>query len=223
MEIETDFNFERESSNVVNLGKNDNENFFLLNKIINEKDNQLNLSIKNIDHINKNCLLKNENIRRYLRKRTYFDLIREYRNFTSNLFQRENETTLLFEKLYKIALKLSSENKNQNNSQFKKITGGETFKAEEINKEKNNYIKVKVKDYQFKNKKIENDEFNSKNEKISIDYLLNDLKNVIVLYQNNTTSLELNRILFKKIINSALQIEKTFIKYFSVNKFPNKE
>ena len=51
-----------------------------------------------------------------------------------------------------------------------------------------------------------------------------DLNDVILqLYQSNKISDELKKFLLKKLINNAIQVEKTFNNYFNFNKFPNKK
>lgn len=130
-------------------------------------------------------------------KRTYNDLMKEYQRLFHELFIKEKEEKYsILKKKYPSKLKI---NMNEN-------------KSDSIPE---NIIVIP------ENEKKLRKSFEITKE--SIDFLLNDLENLVALYKNNEDSSNVRKTLMKQMINNALQMEKTFIKYFSENKFPNKK
>ena len=85
-----------------------------------------------------------------------------------------------------------------------------------------NQIKLKLDGKNnFINKKYSKENINKKH--YIIDYSTIDLNDIIFeLYQSNKISDELKQFLLKKLINNAIEVEKTFNNYFNNNHFPNK-
>ena len=131
--------------------------------------------------------------KKYRRKRNYIESLSNSERIEIN--QKEIKYLLNF--MNQIKLKLDKENNYLSFSQFIKKKEQE----KEKNKEKDN-----IKD------------------NIPIDYSIIDLNDIILqLYQSDKISNELKNFLLKKMINNAIQVEKTFNNFFNINNFPNKK
>jgi len=137
------------------------------------------------------------NGKKYARKRTYNESINNHERIKI----KENELKYLLNFLNKAKINPDKNNNFLFNSKFNNNT---ILKGKESN----------IKD-------MDNDK---SNDNIKIDYSIIDLNDVILqLYQSNKISDELKNFLLKKLINNAIEVEKTFNNYFNFNKFPNKK
>ena len=193
MEIETEASDEYAKKVNIDLGNRKSNNFF------NGPNIPCNGQCRNIQFIFRNINCQNPfNGKKYVKKRTYNESI----NKKERIKIKENELKYLLNFLNKVSINLDKNNNFLFNSKF---NNSAILKGKEINI---------IKD-------IDNDKSNGN---IKIDYSIIDLNDVILqLYQSNKISDELKNFLLKKLINNAIQVERTFNKYFNFNKFPNKK
>ena len=193
MEIETEATDDYAKNINIDLGNIKSNNYFDGTYL------PYNSQCHNIQFIFRNINCQNPfNGKKYKRKRTYNESI----NNQERIKIKENELKYLLNFINKASNNLDKNNNFLFNSKFNNNT---------ILKEKeSNFIKD-----------INNDK---SNDNIKIDYSVIDLNDVILqLYQSNKISDELKNFLLKKLINNAIQVEKTFNNFFNFNKFPNKK
>ena len=133
-------------------------------------------------------------------KRTYNDLLNSSEKMKITI--KESEAKYLSKIFNQLKLKLDS----QNNFITKTIYPNKIPKKENIENED------------------EDEEMDSSKQPYVIDYSAIDLNDIILkLYKNNNISDELKQFIFRKIINNAIQVEKTFHNYFNINNVPRKK
>ena len=181
------------------------------------KNNCININPNNANKLNKN-VYSNENTqynlfnnscrnpynnffflnKKKIPKRTYNDMLNSAKKMKITI--KENEAKYLGKIFNQLKLKLDT----QNNFIIKAVYPN---KIPEKEKTEN-----------------EDEEMDSSKQPYTIDYSAIDLNDIILkLYQNNNISDELKQFIFKKIINNAIQVEKTFHNYFNINNVPSKK
>ena len=202
MEIEAEANNGNYTNTKSGVGIKLNNNNFYSNE--NTPFNLFNnYKFINQNLINQSIFFKNNNIR----KRTYNESLSP----KERIKIKEKEAKFLYNIFHQLKLKLDTN--NSHNLKFSHFQ---------------NNIEKKYKEKEDENdedKDIEasNDNHNIK-DPIYIDYSIIDLNDVIMqLFQSDKISNELKNFLFKKLINNAIEIEKTFNTYFNFNYYPNKK
>lgn len=193
MEIETESTDNYSKKINIDLGNKKSNNFF------DGPNLPYNGQCQNIQFVFRNINCQNPfNGKKYVRKRTYNESI----NNQERIKIKEDELKYMLNLVNKVAINLDKNNNFILNSKF------------------NNNTILKGKEGNF----IKDTNNDKSNDNIKIDYSIIDLNDVILqLYQSNKISDELKKFLLKKLINNAIQVEKTFNNYFNFNKFPNKK
>ena len=179
-----------------------NDNYFNINHNLFSKQNNSIYSNENTPYNSFNNLGKNQYFhnlffnKKKVAKRTYNESL----NSTDKIKIKEKEAKYLYKIFNQLKLKIDSENNYIKNTESE--------------------IKIRKKG---KNGKKEEEKDILKHPFV-VDYSAIDFKDIVLqLYKSNNISDELKSFISKKLINNAIEVEKTFKNYFNINLFPNKK